>query len=431
MQLQQLYDIANLFQSHKIIKYIARLNDNIIIMQLDDIHYCIDLNKANPQVYIDSNTLKSKTYNAPFDIALSKYLYKSNIKKCYVDGMNKILIMECEFKNNYKSLQTTFQLEFINRLTNAIISNNNIIISALRFYNTANRQILPKIKLIKMEQPDFIKHISPKDKQATINELIKNKESRDNMLIEQQRNKILNILNLKLNKLINIFESLPEISSLEQEKEKKTMIANYILLNLDSIKSYTKYISINGNLYEIPEKKKPSMVSDYLFRQVKKIKQKIKHIHIQKENLESKITFLHNQISFTKTANKNELIMLTPPKKESKKEKKKCYENFYIDGIRISIGRNEQENTQLLKDSKADFIWLHIVNIPSSHLIIHANNVNLQILEYAGTLLARLNGIKDNKIVIDYTKRRFIKITQGANVVYSKEKKLHLHISEE
>lgn len=52
-------------------------------------------------------------------------------------------------------------------------------------------------------------------------------------------------------------------------------------------------------------------------------------------------------------------------------------------------------------------------------------------LEYAGILLAKLCGIKDNKIVIDYTKRRFVRLTQGAHVVYAKENKLHLQLNKE
>ena len=54
-----------------------------------------------------------------------------------------------------------------------------------------------------------------------------------------------------------------------------------------------------------------------------------------------------------------------------------------------------------------------------------------QVLEYAGILLAKLCGIKDNKIVIDYTKRRFVRLTQGAHVVYAKENKLHLQLNKE
>ncbi len=431
MKLQQLYDVASLFKSHKVIVYIARLSDNIILMQLDNIHYCIDLDRGNPQIYIDKNTIKSKIYNAPFDIALSKYLYKSNILDCSVDGMNKILIIKCEFKNAYKSLQTIFQLEFISHFTNAIILHDNIVISALRFYNVGDRQILPKLALTKMPQPNFFKQIKIQDKEKIINELLDNREIREKLLIEQKRKKILNNLYIKISKLEKLIKSLPKILDLEQDRDTKLMIANYILANLDSIPSYTKNININGILYDIPSEKKPSIVSNLLFKQVKKLKQKINHIHIQKDNLESKVTFLNNQISFAKIANKNELIILTSQKKENKKSIKKHYESFYIDGIRISIGRNEQENIQLLKDSKADFIWMHIVNIPSSHLIIHANNVNLCILEYAGTLLARFCGIKNNKIMIDYTKRRFVKVIQGANVIYSKEKKLNLNIRKE
>lgn len=77
MQLQELYDIAHLFSTHQIITHISRLYDNVILLRLDKINYCIDLTKSNMQIYIAPNPLKNKEYQATFDIIMKKYLYKS------------------------------------------------------------------------------------------------------------------------------------------------------------------------------------------------------------------------------------------------------------------------------------------------------------------------------------------------------------------
>ena len=428
MYLQQLHDIAHLFSTHKIITYIARINDNVIHIRLDNIDYFLDLNKGNPNIYSNTNSLKAKHYNAPFDIAMSKYLYKANILDCKLDGMNKILKLYCIYKNSYKSMTTLFQIELINRNTNAIIAQEDRIISALRFYDSATRAILPKAVLIPLEQPSFIKTLTTNSTEATLATLQQTYKNLQTALLEQKRSKVLYSLESKKAKLVKLLNDLPDIETLNTTKDTQFMLANYILTHLDSIPSYARNIQVDNVTYEIPITHKPSMASDKLFKQVKKIKQKIANIHMQKENLESKITFLDNQIDFAKHATNEELSMLMPKKQIIKKEQKAHYASFYIDGIRISMGRNERENIRLLQDCKADFLWLHICNIPSSHLIIHASRVSEEVLRYAGILLAKLCGIKDNKVVIDYTKRRFVKLTQGAHVVYAKESKLHLQL---
>lgn len=428
MYLQQLHDIAHLFSTHKVITYIARTSDNVIHMRLDLIDYFIDLNKGNPKIYSCSNSLKAKHYNAPFDIAMSKFLYKANIITCKLDGMNKILKLYCVYKNLYKSTTTLFQIELISRATNAIISQNDRIVSALRFYDSINRKILPKMPLTPLKQPNFVKTLTTNPANSTLIVLQQTYKQMQISMLNQKRNKVLHNLESKKAKLIKLYNDLPNIETLDREREVKFMLANHILTHLDSIPNYATNIYINNTQYEIPITCKPSVASDKLFKQVKKIKQKIANIHMQKENLESKINFLDNQIYFANHATDEELTVLMPKKQTIKKEQKTSYASFYIDGIRISMGRNEGENIKLLQDSRADFLWLHICNIPSSHLIIHANKVSDNVLKCAGILLAKLCGIKDNKVVIDYTKRRFVKLTQGAHVIYAKENKLHLQL---
>ncbi|RDU61525.1 NFACT family protein [Helicobacter sp. MIT 14-3879] len=427
MQLQTLYNLANIFSTHTYIHSISRIDDNVIAIRLDDTHYCIDLCKSNPSVYIKENPLKTKSYNAPFDIALHKYLSKAKIQQSRLDGMNKIIILVCQIKNKYKEEIIYLHLEFINRSTNAIIVSDNRIVSALRFSN-ANRVIMPKAPFVPVPQPHFTKKLVQEEKAAFLQSLRQHYQVMQDSLLEQKRSALLQTLQVKCRKLESILNSLPPTSQLECQRDTTLLLANYILAHLDEIAPYSTEIAIDNIHYEIPKESKPSIASQKLFQQSKKLKQKIAHIHLQRENLESKITFLYNQMSFVRCANLEELNILRQKKAIAKSNSKKQFENFYVDGICISIGRNESENIRLLQMAKADFLWMHLRDIPSSHLIIHANKVNPHILEYAGIILARLCGIKDNKTVIDYTRRRFVKILQGANVVYSKEKTLHLHL---
>ncbi|STQ85654.1 DUF814 domain-containing protein [Helicobacter muridarum] len=428
MQLQSLYNLAYIFSTYKYINHIERVSDNIIEMRLDAALYCIDLNKSNPCIYFRESSFKTKSYHAPFDIALRKYCHKSRIVSCRLDGMNKILIFECNIKNAYKQQRIFLHFELINRASNAIIVCDGIIISALRF-SSLSRIIAPKIALTPMPQPSFTKQLFLEDRELFLRKLQQHYQNLQDSLVVQNKNRLLQRLHIKLNKLQVLYDSLPKVSELESSREELVMLANHILMNLDDIPPYVTRIRINDKIYEIPQESKASLVSQKLFKQAKKLKQRILHINLQKQNLESKIEFLQNQICFANNASLEEIEVLKQKRVKKTKEAKKYFESFYINGICVSIGRNETENLRLLQQAKGDFLWLHVKNVPSSHLIIHSVKVDSDTLMRAGMLLAKLCGINDKSVVIDFTKRKFVRILQGANVVYSKEKTICIHLN--
>ena len=127
--------------------------------------------------------------------------------------------------------------------------------------------------------------------------------------------------------------------------------------------------------------------------------------------------------------NLNDLQILdSHSQKENKNKTSKSFENFFIEGFKVSIGKNQRENIALLKEAKADDIWMHIRNIPSSHLIIHCgkNKIPEIILQKAAKILVGFLKSFNGNYEVDYTKRKFVKITQGANVTYAKEQTLQI-----
>ena len=108
--------------------------------------------------------------------------------------------------------------------------------------------------------------------------------------------------------------------------------------------------------------------------------------------------------------------------------KNRLFESFFIEGIKISIGKNERENIALLKEARAEDIWIHIRGVPSSHCIIHCGKSKISdiILYKVAEILIGFTKDFSGNYTIDYTKRKFVKITQGANVIYGKEQTLQL-----
>lgn len=82
----------------------------------------------------------------------------------------------------------------------------------------------------------------------------------------------------------------------------------------------------------------------------------------------------------------------------------------------------------MLKAAKAEDIWLHIRGIPSSHCVIHCGKSKISdiILQKAAQILVGFTRDIDENYVVDFTKRKFVKITFGANVVYAKAQTIQL-----
>lgn len=420
MKLQEIKDIASIFNIHKKISYVARFNNNLINFRLDNTNYFVNLEKSNPHIFISNDILRSKIYNAPFDNFLSKYFYKSDILSCRIDGLNKILEINISYKNNYKSINSVIFIELINYISNFIIVVDDKIIQALHY----NERVSINKKYEKLPQPSFTKVLENNENFDEIKKsLEKNYEILRDRLVENTRKSILDSLYLKKKKLEDILSSLPQIDMLKKQYLDNFNAANYILGNLSNISNYADSILLNGENFIIPIASKPQFSADKLFKKSKKIKQKIDNLYLQKDNIDSKILFLENKINYCKIASLQDLKILKQKRRLKFKEVKKQYESFFIDGVKISMGKNESENIKLLQDSRGDDIWLHIQNIPSSHMIIHTKKVEKYILESAARLLVKLNGIKD-RVVVDYVKRKFVKIISGANVVYSKHSSL-------
>lgn len=150
-------------------------------------------------------------------------------------------------------------------------------------------------------------------------------------------------------------------------------------------------------------------------------------MHIEEENLSSKIKFYKNMYyAIRQATSSHELELLVPKraKAQRKKEKIKECELFWIDDYKVLIGRNSKENQGLLKLAKSNDIWMHIRDIPSSHLIIKTDKQNLpdSIIEKAGKLCVDFSLTQAGDYDVDYCKRRFVKIQEGSNVEYDKYK---------
>ena len=237
-------------------------------------------------------------------------------------------------------------------------------------------------------------------------------------------------------KLQKFLEKLPNPQSLAEDEKKYQNQANIILANLYHIKPYDTKLQaydFEGNEVEIklPKGIVPNRMSEQFFNQAKRSKSKAKNIHIEEENLSTKLAFytnMYHAVEHATTTHELELLVPKRAKSQRKKEKIKECELFWIDDHKVLIGRNSKENQSLLKIAKSNDIWMHIRDIPSSHLIIKTDKQNLpdSIIEKAAKLCVDFSLTQAGDYDVDYCKRRFVKIQEGSNVEYDKYKTIRV-----
>jgi predicted ribosome quality control (RQC) complex YloA/Tae2 family protein len=233
----------------------------------------------------------------------------------------------------------------------------------------------------------------------------------------------------KSKKLTESLAKLPNQEKLKEEEEKYQRYANLILANLYQIKPYDKRLEtydFDGNPVTIPLPKniKVNRMSDYFFNLSKRARNKAVNIHIEKENLQSKKDFYDNiYYALEQAKDPYELELLVPKRAKSqrKKEKLKEGELFWIEDYKVFVGRSSSENQKLLALAKANDLWMHIRDIPSSHVIIRTDKQNLpqSVIEAAAKLCVDFSVKNPGEYEVDYTKRKFVKVQEGSHVLYN------------
>jgi predicted ribosome quality control (RQC) complex YloA/Tae2 family protein len=356
----------------------------------------------------------------------------SRLIKVEMPGGDRILRFTLAPKSSYKDKTIYLQLEFTGKNTNAILlDENEVIIEALRHIDAESsfRIVRPGVKLLAL--PAFAHTEEKKEAIADIDTLLEERYEaiQSKRLSELKKQKLAQIAK-KREKLAQSLAKLPDVKKLAEEEAKYQQYANLILANLYQIKPYDKTLKttdFEGNAITItlPKQIKVNRMSDYFFTLSKRAKNKAKNIHIERENLESKKAFydnIHYAIEQAKEPYELELLVPKRAKSKRKKERLKEGELFWIEDYKVFVGRNSSENQKLLSLAKANDLWMHIRDIPSSHVIIRTDKQNLpqSVIEAAAKLCVDFSVKNPGEYDVDYTKRKFVKVQEGSSVLYNK-----------
>ncbi len=428
----ELVKIIECFSDFSFISRARRIENNTIELSFTkEQTYFFNMSRGSSFIYKKESIRPMQSFNAPFDNLLHSLVSSSTILKIEIPKNDRIIRFTLAPKSAYKEQKIYLQFEFTGRHTNAIlIDENEVTIEALRHIdaNSSFRVIRPGIELLgippfeRTEQAYKIENIEQYLSQKYLDfevKQVQNLKKQKLLSVEKKKE--------KLQKLLN---KLPNVNDLEKETKKYQKYGNIVLGNLYQIKAYDKTLKtydFEGQeiTIKLPKNIVPNRMSEYFFNQAKRARSKSKNIHIEEENLRTKRDFYKNMyhaIGQAKDSAELELLVPKKVKSQRKKEKVKECELFWIDDYKVLIGRNSKENQALLKIAKSNDLWMHIRDIPSSHLIIKTDKQNLPqtVIEKAAKLCVDFSLTQAGDYDVDYCKRRFVKIQEGSSVEYDK-----------
>jgi predicted ribosome quality control (RQC) complex YloA/Tae2 family protein len=432
MKLYELKAIAKRLNDFTFISRARRIEDNTLELVFDKSEsYFFNMTRGHSFIYKAPSQRPIQGYHAPFDTLLHTMLSASRLICVEVPNGDRILRLTLAPKSSYKNKIVYLQLEFTGKNTNAILlDENEVIIEALRHIDAQSsfRVIRPGLELLPIppvERKEEHKEITDID--AYLEEKYHQIQAKKLLELKKQKRAL---IAKKIQKLNQLLEKLPNEEKLAEQAKEYASYGNLILANLYQLKPYDtklKTYDFEGNevMIKFPKNVKLNRMSDHFFNLAKRMKNKAKNIHIEKENLQSKKAFYDNiYYALEQAKDPYELELLVPKrgKMQRKKEKLKEGELFWIEDYKVLVGRNSNENQKLLSLAKANDIWMHIRDIPSSHVIIKTDKQNLpdSVIKAAAKLCVDFSVKNPGDYEVDYTKRKFVKIQEGSHVLYTK-----------
>ncbi len=439
MKHSHLSQIAQHLNSYKKINTIEKVDDTIIKIAFDrDEPYFFDMRRGDSHIFKKESYKKIRNYNSPFDVILSKNFTNAKIQKVEVLKGNRIFKIFVESSSKYKAQNLVLQFEFTGRNTNVIIlDENSLILEAFRHIDSRNsfREVKVGIELFPLPPRVYKESVEPIVDIDTF--LYHEYEKRELLRLSLIKNQKILTISKKLKKLQKLYDRLEDEKDLLTKSSALNLDGNLILSNIHNMKNYQKEIEVldyegNKKTINLPEDvRTPAQAANRLFARSKKLKQKAKNSYIERENLANKILFLKRLQTSIETATSLDEVNLYLPKqpKKIKKQPKKIkkqpkedtnIESFFIQGYKISLGKNEKGNIILLKEAKMSDIWMHLKDMPSTHVIIRNDKKNVpdSVLEFGAKLCVQFSATSEGSYLVDYTYRRNVKMRDGASVNY-------------
>ncbi len=425
MKFAHLKAVSEIFANFTKINFIRRVAQNVIVIDFSSEAWAFDMTRAKSLIYPSSAAGWLESFGAPFDEALRR-LCGAKLTGAALLNSDKILSLKLTRQASYKTQNFELIFELTGKHTNAIVLEGGLIIQALHLINEnlSFRTVKLKQAYVLPPKPDFVPaDLSVGDVRAELLDLA-SKASRDEeaRLKSSQINRIQSKIAAARAELL----ALKSREDLMRQAQDLTLDAQTLLLHANDKSKFfapREFADETGRKRLIAPFKQMSIsksAGEY-FRQAKKLRQKANNQFLQEVNLQEKIDFYENLAKNIASGSGVEFLRrVLPPKREKKETTQGIIETF-IQDYKVFVGVNRAANKKVLDLAKANDLWFHIKDIPSSHLVLRTKkqNVSAGVIREAARLCAVYSKAKSGRYNVDYTQRKFVKQGGEAKVLYT------------
>ncbi len=126
----------------------------------------------------------------------------------------------------------------------------------------------------------------------------------------------------------------------------------------------------------------------------------------------------------------NKYLLQNQAKQLSKKQKP-SYITYIVNDTFISVGKNNIQNEYIThKLAKSNEFWFHVQNASGSHVVVHTQELNEELIRTAALLAAYYSSLSlSSSVAVDYTQVKYIKKIPGKRncfVTYTHQKTIYI-----
>ena len=250
-----------------------------------------------------------------------------------------------------------------------------------------------------------------------------------------RKHRLLKLLNENIQSLEKKIEKIKEELSLSEKAEAFLKKGELLKVNLSQLKrgmkdveviDYYKYPPEKIYIELDPELSPQENVERYFKKYVKykrgkeKLEKIYRHLMAELEkakNLKAQIQSEENILWIENQLKEFGLIKEKEKPIIYKGEKIKLRKFISPDGFLILVGRSAKDNETVLKLASPNDYWLHVRDIPGSHVIIKRNGkkeVPISTIRYAASIAAYFSKARtESNVGVDYTLRKYVKPIKG------------------
>lgn len=415
--------------------------------------------KNTPIVFIKQEKLRNTEYNSNFLLRLKKYILGGYIRTIYSHINDRIIIViieKMEITGKISKYRLIYEL-LCKQVNVLLVDEKDMILANMFYYLNSKRKnltnsnyIFPETilkygkymknleKELQIQYETSYKPLLYSNNLFTYNEFLKlpYKEfkslneglnfyftnNNETSLLENKKKPLYKFVNKNIERLENILKKIPEDIDKNKNYEEYKIKADILLSNIYLIKQQTQVTLMNyyTNEYisiDIDNKISPSKNVENLYQKYAKCKRRQEQLQKRLVEIEGQLKYYKEQLHYID--NENDILGLEEIEKElgiqkkdklksTRQSKRDLYKVEYEKAI-IYIGRNSIENEKITFEiANPNDLWLHIKDVPGSHVIVKCENITDDIIFYAAKLAVENS---KNKIsgTVDYCLKKYVK----------------------